>query len=255
MNRRLLPLLAAVALTAGCAAAGGVPETSDTPRRDLAGTPASLAPTAGGDTTDRPRGRGSASTAPGSATTATEPATAPSAGASTSGVGSTATPAGPFRTFATLTDGRSDAGLSTPAYADLRLVTLAANDRDLRVTVVVDGELPQLVGADDTMGIGVDLYPSRAQRESDFQLFVDGQPEGWYAYLDTPRGFVRYPGTFALGGSRLVFIVPLTTVRSPVVGRFSAFVDWSRRSSGLTGNASSNDYAPTLGTKRFTRPT
>jgi hypothetical protein len=259
--RRSLPvLLVATALATGCAASGGVSETSDTPRRDLAELPTSLAPTpAGTDTgtgSNLPASR-SAGSDDGAPSGSTEPSAAPSAGTPDDGptAGSTGGRTGgrPFRTFATMTDGRSDAGLGAPAYADLRLVTLADNGVDLRVTVVVDATLPAQVADDETMGIGVDLYPSRQQRESDYQLFVDGEPDGWFAYLDTPRGFVRYPGTFGIGGSRLVFTVPLSSVGSPEQGRLSAFVDWSRRSSGLTGNRSSNDYAPTLGTKTYSR--
>ncbi len=142
--------------------------------------------------------------------------------------GGTSTPAAPFRSLATQSDPGGDAGLDTPPYADLRSVTLAANGTDLRVTVTVDGALPDRTDDGETIGIGVDLYPPQRQRESDYQLFVDGEPDGWFAYLDTPRGFVRYPGTFGLGSSRLVFTVPLSSVGSPRTGRFSAFVDWSR---------------------------
>lgn len=261
MTRRLFPLLlAAAALVSGCAAAGGVPERSDTPRRDLAETPASLAPTAPATGGHKPgKGQTSSSTPdnPG-ATDTTEPGTGASAdnGGADKGDGDNVgdpAPTGPFRTFATMADSRSDAGLGVPAYADLRTVTMASNGADLRVTVSVDGTLPQRVQSNEVMGIGVDLYPQRSQRESDYQLFVDGEPEGWFAYLQTPRGFVRYPGTFALGGNRLVFTVPLSSVGSPAAGRFSAFVDWTRKTDNLTGNKSSNDYAPVLGTKNYSR--
>jgi hypothetical protein len=258
MKRSLPLLVATAALVSGCAAAGGVPETSDTPRRDLAETPASLAPTTAPTGLGKPGKVRSTGTA-GDPETSTS--TQPDAGKDHGGGGADkgdgasapAEPTGPFRTFATMTDGRSDAGLAAPAYGDLRFVTMASNGVALRVTVGVDGTLPQRLPDDEVMGIGVDLYPQRSQRESDYQLFVDGEPDGWYAYLQTPRGFVRYPGTFALGGNRLVFTVPLSSVKSPTAGRFSAFVDWTRRASGLTGNKASNDYAPTLGTKRYTR--
>jgi hypothetical protein len=132
-------------------------------------------------------------------------------------------------------------------------VTLADNGTMLRVTVVVDAALPARTADGETMGIGVDLYPPGNGRESDYQVFADGEPDGWFAYLDTPDGFVRYPGTFGLGGGRVVFTVPWSAVGNPRIGRVSAFVDWTRRSAGLTGNKASNDYAPTLGTKVYAR--
>jgi hypothetical protein len=261
MTRTLPLLIATAALVSGCAAAGGVPETSDTPRRDLAETPASLAPTAVSDgNSGKSRPGSSQSTDPttdGGTTPGSDTGPDGDTGGADRGDGDSsvpAAPAGPFRTFATMTDGRGDTGLERPpAYADLRTVTLQSNGVDLRVIASVDGTLPQHVGTDEVMGIGVDLYPERNQRESDYQLFVDGQPEGWYAYLQTPRGFVRYPGTFGLGGNRLVWTVPLSSVGNPTVGRFSAFVDWTREASGLTGNKASNDYAPVLGTTPYRR--
>ena len=121
------------------------------------------------------------------------------------------------------------------------------------MTVTVAGDLPLRAAAGETIGIGVDLYRSSSGRESDYQLFADGEPDGWFAYLETPRGFVRYPGAFALGGQRLVFTVPWRAVGSVTAGRFSAFADWSQRTSAVTGNDASNDSAPALGTSAYSR--
>lgn len=257
MTRRLVCALAALALAAsGCAAAGGVPETSDTPQRDLAVRPTPLPsqhvdgpkskPAAAGGTSHKPR-----STSTGSSTTGSGGDTTSSGDGSTSGT--SGAPAAPFHVIATLSDPPNDIGLDGPPDADLRLITLADNGTSLRVTVTLNGTLPQKTAADETFGIGVDLYRRGTARESDYQLFADGEPDGWYAYLDTPRGFVKYPGTFGLGGSEIVFTVPWSSVGQLSEGRFSGFVDWTRRSSGLTGNKASNDYAPTVGTKDYSR--
>jgi len=247
MNRGLAVVAACVTLS-GCAAAGGVPKTSETPRRDLAARP-SIAPSApsGGSTA------GPTSSDHASAATSTATPAAPPGGASPTGGGGAHQPDAPFHDFVTLTDPAGDAGLGAPAYADLRGVTLADNGVSLRATVALDGPVPSTAAATDTLGIGVDLYRPGTARESDYQLFADGEPDGWFAYLDTPRGFVRYPGTFAIAGNQLVFTVPLSSVGSPRTGRVSTFADWSRRSSGVTGNQSSNDYAPTLGTTSYSR--
>lgn len=249
---RLLGLVAALALASGCAAAGGTPSTSETPRRDLAVRPSPL-----------PAGSGvpaSASASPGAGRSATPGpgTTSEGSAAASSGPGSTpsgggATPTAPFTTFLTMPDGARDAGLGAPAYADLRSVTLADNGASLRVTVEMNGALPPTTATGESMGIGVDLYRAAAKRESDYQLFADGESDGWFAYLDTPKGFVHFPGTFALGGARLVFTVPWSSVGNPQTGRTSGFADWTQRSSAATGNPSSNDYVPTLGTTNYSR--
>jgi hypothetical protein len=143
--------------------------------------------------------------------------------------------------------------LKAPSYADLRLVSLQDNGDQLRVEIVLNGRLPAQAASNETLGIGLDLYRPGTRRESDYQLFADGEPDGWFAYLDTPKGFVRYPGAFGLGGNRIVFTVPWSAVGSPTRGRYSAFVDWSQRSSGLTGNEASNDYTPAVGTASYAR--
>ena len=154
-----------------------------------------------------------------------------------------------------LDDRAGDQGLDGPAYGDLRAVQLASDGTRLRVTVTMGSALPAQPASRESLGIGVDLYQRTTQSESDFQLFADGGPDGWFAYLQTPRGFVRYPGTFALSGARLVFTVPLSSVGSPSHGAFSAFADWTQggRAGALGGNANSHDEAPTLGNRAWSR--
>jgi hypothetical protein len=247
MTRSLAILLAASAFITGCAAGGGAPESRTDPRRDLAETPASLAPT------HKPRGGQHSEPQPTDAVLH-KPGTSktPTIGRSTDTDGENEPPPIlPFRSFAQLTDGAGDAGASAPAYADLRSVDLAANATDLRVTVTVAGTLPAQLPDEEIIGVGIDLYPVKQQAESDYQLFVDGEPDGWFAYLQTPRGLVRYPGTFALGGTRLIFVVPLKSVGSPNAGRFSAFLDWS--GPGLVGPKASADRTPSGDPKPYSR--
>jgi hypothetical protein len=156
--------------------------------------------------------------------------------------------------IATLDDAKGDQGLDGPAYGDLRSIVLATNGTDLRVTVALGGALPSRAASRESLGIGVDLYQRTTQTESDYQLFADGGPDGWFAYLQTPRGFVRYPGTFAISGSQVVLTVPWASLGSRTSGAFSAFADWTQGGrAGLTGNPSSHDEAPALGNRAYTR--
>src|SRR4051812_42165309 len=100
MNRQLAVAAACLALTS-CAAAGGTPKTSETPRRDLAGRP-SIAPGTGPTTTGSsasPRGPGVRS--PGTATPSSSTSTP---GASNGTSTSTVSSPKPFHDFVTLTD-------------------------------------------------------------------------------------------------------------------------------------------------------
>jgi len=96
----------------------------------------------------------------------------------------------------------------------------------------------------------VDFYLEDT-RESGFQLFADGSPEGWFAYLQTPKGFVEYPGSFAIGGSKLVFTAPWSSLDWPKGKFFNSFADWSRR--GDVVNTSAQDNAPSIGKTGFPR--
>lgn len=233
-------------LTAACS--GGLPEVSETPRRDLAATPAPVGATTpaatqasaeASATPTPPVGPSPTSTpGPGTPSTTGSPAAAP-----------------PYRVVAVLDDGGDDQGIDGPSYADLRQVRIEDDGTRARVTVTVGGTLPNDTAIRESVGIGVDLYAGAAQAESDYQLFADGGPDGWFAYLQTPEGFVRYPGTFSLYAGQLVFTVPWASVGGRSSGAFSAFADWSDadREGTLGGNASSHDEAPALGLRRYSR--
>jgi hypothetical protein len=235
-------------------------EPAGGPRRDLAGRPESLPPdvattgppasgSPGATTSTGPSGSASASVRPG-ASGSVPPASRPLSGATSAGPAG-GPPAAPFHQVGTTSDGRRDAGAATPGYADLRTVTVEDDGTNARVTVTFDTSVPGTLPADETMGVGVDFFRSAAQIESDYQLFADGEPDGWFAYLQTPKGMVRYPGTFGIGGRRLVFTVPWSSLGSPGSGSFSAFADWTRDT--VPTNVSGEDHAPNLGTARFTR--
>ena len=242
----------ALLLLTGCAVGGDdLPETSDTPRRDLAGRPAATA---------APTTPAGASAAPGASVDASPPvpgssaaAAPPSAGVSTGtpGPGASAAPTAPYRDVASLDDGQGDNGLGAAPYADLRRISIEDDGRNARVTVAMATRLPTKGADGEAIGIGVDLYKRSGQTESDYQLFADGGPDGWFAYLHTPKGFVRYPGTFALTATGLTFTVPWSSLGAMTGGRFSAFADWTQRRP--TGNAAGNDRAPLLGTAAYAR--
>jgi hypothetical protein len=252
---RVAALAVALSLT-GCVT-GSTKDEGGTPRRDLAVRPSSLAPVRTG--TAAPSGGGeapgashwpgaSSSVSPGSPASpgASGPAASGPAGGPASGGA-----AAPYHRAGGTSDGANDAGATTPAYGDAVLVTVEDNGTDARVTVTMRGDVPATLPAGETMGLGVDFFGSRTDTESRYQLFADGEPDGWYAYLQDPKGFVKYPGTFGLGGRRLVFTVPWASLGGPSAGYFSAFADWTRRAT--PANLSGEDHAPDLTNAPYTR--
>lgn len=252
-------VLALVLLT-GCTA-GDTDEPDGGPRRDLAARPESLppAPSVPGTPATSASGR------PGTSRSSSRPG-APSGTAVPSAPGGSAVsrpssapaaqpgtpaPGAPYHQVTSIDDRSGDAGSGTPGYGDLAAVTIEDDGANARVTVRMHGTVPATVPADETMGIGVDFYRSALQNESDYQLFADGQPDGWFAYLHTPQGFVRYQGTFGVGGDRLVFTVPWSALGSPAKGTFSAFADWTRRAEPV--NRAGEDRAPGLGNAAYDR--
>ena len=258
---RAAALGAALLLLAGCAF-GGDDAPSDGPRRDLAASPESLPPLAPvvtsptGGATLGPGRPGASSGASAGASASVRPGGPgatfrPGRSASPTGAGATLRPGAAYRAVGTAADGTGDTEGSGPAYADLVGVTVEDDGTNARVTITFAGDVPSRLPAGETMGTGVDLYRSPTQVESDYQLFADGQPDGWFAYLQTPKGFVRYPGRFGIGGRRIEFVVPWSALGSPSSGAFSAFADWTR--DATPANAFSEDHAPNVGNARFTR--
>ena len=137
-----------------------------------------------------------------------------------------------------------DTSGQAPSYADIRQVTFLDSEGGLRVVVDVAAPFPAFKER-EVLGIGVDVFRSSTD-ESDYQLFADGGINGWRAYLQTPDGFVEYPGSFAVGTTRLQFEVPWSSVGGRKAFSASTFADWSSRDGLLP--ASGSDYAPDRGT-------
>lgn len=114
-----------------------------------------------------------------------------------------------------------------PGYADADLLAFDDLGDELRVTVSVVGDVPSTLADSEVMGIGVDFSRSD-EAESDYQLFADGGSDGWRAFLQTPEGFVQYPGQFAVGGDLVQFTIPWTSVGGRQTWLLSGFVDWGR---------------------------
>lgn len=132
-------------------------------------------------------------------------------------------------------DRTGDHGPEGPAWADLTAVELVELGNDLRVTIQFAGALPSTPAEGEVPLIGVDI----GEGDRGYQLFVEGGGQSWEAYLQTPQGFVRYPGTFQLGGRSIVLQVPFNAVGSPTRAPVRAFVEWSQER--LLLNATSED--------------
>jgi hypothetical protein len=137
-----------------------------------------------------------------------------------------------------------------PGHADLVEVALADTGSDLRVTVTLGAVAPPSLADGEVIGLGLDLYLGAAM-ESDYQLFADGGSEGWTGYLQTPKGFIPYPGQLRLSGADVVFEVPWSSLGDLRQATVATFLDWSR--AAVPTNVASRDDAPNVGRITFTR--
>lgn len=132
-------------------------------------------------------------------------------------------------------DRTGDHGPEGPAWADLTAVEFVELGNDLRVMLQFAGALPATPADGEVPLIGVNL----GEGDAGYQLFVEGGGQTWEAYLQTPQGFVQYPGTFQLGGRSIVLQVPFNAVGSPTRAPVRVFVEWSQER--LLLNAASED--------------
>lgn len=239
-TKRLLALAAVAAvLTAGCSSPFGrgdrVEEVFDTPRPELSEPAAPLDSHGGSEQAPPSTEVGITSTSIRRSDTA-----APTTSA--------ASDAPQHRELAESTDPTGDAGLQAPGFADLVRVRVSSDDHP-RFTIDLGAEVPAQLDTGEVMGLGVDLYRSGGT-ESDYQLFADGGSDGWRAYLQTPEGFVQYPGSFRMGGTTIEFEVPWSSIGGEPPLEVSVFLDWSKERVAL--NASSSDRLPDRG--RITVP-
>lgn len=174
------------------------------------------------------------------------PATRPSAGP---GSGEPS-PDKPFKVVGSASDATADAGPTTPAHADLLGTRLEEDGQTLRAVVTMATTVPQSVPEGELIGLGVNLYTGADRSDSDYQLFLDGQPEGWFAYLSTPQGKVDYPGRLLIRGSEIIFEVPMSSVGGASTIAFDAFLDWS--TTGLVPQAG-EDHCPDSGQRNIGR--
>lgn len=122
-------------------------------------------------------------------------------------------------------DGLGDHG-NGPEYADITGLAVKDSGADVMLGVTVAGVLPGELVTGEVQGVGVDLYRSD-DMESDYQVFFDGGTHGWRAFLQTPDGFVDFPGTFAVSGRTLTAVVPWASLGGRQHAVVSAFADWS----------------------------
>jgi hypothetical protein len=146
-------------------------------------------------------------------------------------VATTATPAGRARIAARADDATGDAGLGGPGYGDAVALVVEDLGARARVTVRTAAALPATLAPEEVMGIGVDFFRTNGT-ESDYQLFADGGSDGWRAFLQTPAGFVRYPGDFRLGDGTVQFEVAWSDLGGGPAGTVRAFVDWAKPTVG-----------------------
>jgi hypothetical protein len=144
--------------------------------------------------------------------------------------------------LASIDDPVGDQGLG-PEYADLRSVRFGERDGTLAISVTVGSDVPATLADREVQGVGIDVFRSSSS-ESDYQVFLDGGRHGWRAFLQTPDGFVEFPGSFGVDGRTFSVSLPWSALGGRRHAQVSVFADWSS-----AGGRSSSD-----GTSRVELP-
>jgi len=147
---------------------------------------------------------------------------------------------GRWSTLATIDDPLGDEGLG-PEYADLRAVRFGERDGTLAISVTVGSDIPATLAEREVQGVGIDVFRSSTS-ESDYQVFLDGGRHGWRAFLQTPDGFVEFPGSFDLEGRTFSVSLPWSSLGGRRQAQVSVFADWS-----AAGGRSSSDSTSKVG--------
>lgn len=231
-------VLTVLVLLSGCAVGGDeIAGASPEPRAELAEKAEVAAENAGQPTPGGEQGRGERPAKNADAGDATAAGAGVGGGAEYAGASdgsgpeagpeaSTADlPGAPWTELVSLDDPAADHG-SGPAYADLARIEFSERGDELAIAVTVRATVPGTLAEREVQGVGIDLFRSSGD-ESDYQVFLDGGPHGWRAFLQTPDGFVDYPGTFAVEGRTLRAVVPWHAVGGREEAEASVFVDWS----------------------------
>ena len=225
-------------LLAGCAVGGKVEGTSPEPRTELARTAEIAAANRGQmpagdhapDSSLRDAGVGSGGVGSGGKSAGGVETSAPAKGgrgprqSAATGPGASTTSAD-WKRLASLDDAVGDHG-DGPGYADLTQVRYTERDGLLATTITVASVIPGQLANREVQGVGIDFFRSSSD-ESDYQVFLDGGVDGWRAFLQTPDGFVEFPGTFAVRGRTFEVAVPWTAIGGREDAKASAFIDWS----------------------------
>lgn len=245
--------LLAAFVVGSCAVSGPMdpPETAQQPRDELA-EPAEMSKQRPAATIASTAAKGPAArrTAPSGQKSLTKAPRSDGGRAGPAGAASDSGKAAAWKTVLRLSDASGDFGLTGgPDYADLTGLRIDDDGGRVRLTVSVAGAVRERLDDGEVVGIGIDIYRSSRQ-ESDYQVFLDGGSHGWRAFLQTPRGFVRFPGTFAIDGGRSMIVeIPWSDLGGRKSGRVAAFADWSNGSGALS--STSHDGIPDAGARRF----
>jgi hypothetical protein len=147
---------------------------------------------------------------------------------------------GRWSALASIDDPVGDQGLG-PGYADLSGVRFAERDGRLAISVTVASDVPATLADREVQGVGIDVFRSSTS-ESDYQVFLDGGRHGWRAFLQTPDGFVAFPGSFGLDGRTFSVSLPWSAIGGRQQAQVSVFADWS-----AAGGRSSSDSTSRVG--------
>lgn len=155
------------------------------------------------------------------------------------------------RRAATQDDPRDDAQKEgiTPSYAEIIKAQIVGLGDDFRMTVTVDGQLPDRMPNDKTHMI-VAFGITGTEENEGYSFGAQATEEGWNAYAGgKDDGNGEFPGTFFARGNSIEMTVPWTYINGPRAFEWYAAANWFSQLANQTHYRV--DLAPNGGLAKF----
>lgn len=155
------------------------------------------------------------------------------------------------RRTATVDDPKDDAKKDgiTPAYAEILKAQIVGLGEDFRMTLTLDGSIPDRMPNDKTHMI-VAFGITGTQENDGYSFGAQATEEGWNAYAGgRDDGNGEFPGTFFVRGNTIEMTVPWAYIEGPRAFEWYSASNWFSQLANQTHYRV--DLAPSQGLSKF----
>ncbi|MGH2756618.1 MAG: hypothetical protein ACRDI3_02385 [Actinomycetota bacterium] len=113
----------------------------------------------------------------------------------------------------------------TPGYAEVVHASIVGLGKDFRMTLRLNGQVPETMPNDKTHWIIAFGITGREEDEG-YSFGAQCTPKGWEAYAGGKDDSSRFPGTFIIRGDEIIMTVPWTYIEGPREFNWYAASNW-----------------------------